>query len=193
PFFTTKGKNKGTGLGLSVVHGTVVEHEGTIAIEDVDGGGTRFRITLPMANLASMGLEMPSDNHELQMGNAERVLVIEDEESVRAGLVQMLEILGYEPVAVASGEAALSLGSEGAFDVLVTDFVLPGLTGPEVAQQLVSRWPSMRTVLMSGYVSDPDIRASASAGNAQFLEKPFDVRDLGHALSTALGQNGNVH
>ena len=102
----------------------------------------------------------------------------------------MLEMLDYRAKAVEDGAEALSLASEPPFDVVLSDVVLPGQSGPEVVEQLMSRWPHMKCILMSGYTSDPETRRSIAAGSTLLLDKPFDVCSLAHALTTALARTG---
>ncbi|HEX2831925.1 MAG TPA: PAS domain S-box protein [Thermoanaerobaculia bacterium] len=185
PFFTTKEKEKGTGLGLSVVHAIVTEHSGTVTFEDVTGGGTRFLITLPYAQNGEEAEQLAAGEESLPKGNGERVLVIEDEESVRAGLGAMLELLDYQPVLVGTAAAALLLPQDAAFDVLLSDVVLPDKPGPEVARELAERWPRLRIILMSGYTSDRELRKKAAAGEVTILDKPFAMAELANALRAA--------
>jgi two-component system cell cycle sensor histidine kinase/response regulator CckA len=191
PFFTTKGKDKGTGLGLSVVHGIVTEHGGTVHFEDVEGGGTRFCITLPRTESLPDAADAAESRTPLPKGNGERILVIEDEESVRAGLGAMLELLEYAPVMVGSGAAALQQPQDAPFDVALCDVVLPDTHGPVVARELSRRWPRMKTILMSGYNSDAELQREAAAGSVTLLEKPFDMENLARTLRATLDEHAS--
>jgi PAS domain S-box-containing protein len=190
PFFTTKGRDKGTGLGLSVVHGIVTEHEGTVKIHDPEAGGTRFVISLPRGGVGSGHLAtVETAAQPVPSGRGERVLVIEDEEAVRKGLVAMLEMLEYLPTVVSSGEEALTLPLEPHFAVTLSDVVLPGVAGFDVTRQLSERWPAMKTILMSGYSSDQGLRERVENGSITLLEKPFDISVLATALRGALEEH----
>lgn len=184
PFFTTKGKDKGTGLGLSVVHGIVTEHQGNVIVEDRPSGGTRFVLSFPRAR-AEVALETPPQAEPvLPRGDGRRVLVIEDEEAVRTGLVAMLELLGYASTAVRTGEDALALDHPPP-DVILADVVLPGISGPETGRRLAARWPGVRIILMSGYTGE-------AGGGIQrefpdHLQKPFAIDSLAAALAHATG------
>jgi two-component system, cell cycle sensor histidine kinase and response regulator CckA len=114
--------------------------------------------------------------------------VVEDEDGAREGLRELLGTLGYEVVAVESGEAAAGLPVDHPFDMLLTDLMLPGMAGPRLAEVLKARWPALRVVLMSGYTEDEAIRRGVSAGDVRFLQKPFDMTTLAREVRGALSQ-----
>jgi two-component system, cell cycle sensor histidine kinase and response regulator CckA len=188
PFFTTKGRGQGSGLGLSVVHGIVTAHRGEVEVSSELGQGTRVRIRLPQAAEARREAEAaPGGVPELlAKGRGERILLVEDEPGTRQGLCEILTLLGYRPVAVESGEEALALPAFEPFDLLLTDVMLPGIAGPEVAFLLRSRWPSLQVVLMSGYAEDEADRRFVAIGCVRYLQKPFDMAALSKALRAAL-------
>jgi len=183
PFFTTKESGKGTGLGLSVVRTIAQLHRGTVSVESAPGRGATFKITLPAASLQGAGAATPS---EPPRGEGESVLVVEDEDGVRESLREIIESLGYRVAAMRSGEEAGSLPAEPAFDVLLTDFMLPGITGTELAGRLKSRWARLRVILMSGYAPSETIRCDIAAGDVRFLQKPFDITTLAQELRAVL-------
>ncbi len=190
PFFTTKSAGQGTGLGLPVVHGIVTKHGGRIEIESAVGIGSTFKIFLPRAasgehphvEEAQPGNAVP----RVAEGEGEWVLVVEDEDSAREGLQELLTELGYEVVAVASGEEAGRLPTDRPFDVLLTDLMLPGVGGPALADGLRERWPTLKVVLMSGYTEDEAVRRGVKEGEVHFLQKPFDVETLARELRAVL-------
>ncbi|MGD1149563.1 MAG: PAS domain S-box protein [Thermoanaerobaculaceae bacterium] len=188
PFFTTKSTGKGTGLGLSVVHGIVTQHHGVVEFEDLPEGGTSFRITLPRAGSGEHPeVVLPTvDASGAPGGHGERVLVVEDEEGARQGLAEILRMLEYEVVAVGSGEEAGLLPSQPGFDVLLTDMMLPGIAGGDLARGLLDRWPELKVILMSGYTEDEAVRRGALAGRIRFLQKPFDMASLAREIRAAL-------
>ncbi len=186
PFFTTKGK--GTGLGLSVVHGIVTQHGGALTFEDRPGGGTSFRVALPRAGSGEHSIVSTptADRSAAPSGHGERVLVVEDEDGARQGLVEILQMLEYDVVAVGSGEEAGLLPQDPGFDVLLTDLMLPGVAGSDLARGLADRWPNLKVILMSGYAEDEAVRRGAFTGHVRFLQKPFDLASLAREIRSAL-------
>jgi signal transduction histidine kinase len=190
PFFTTKSEAHGTGLGLSVVHGIVLRHGGSIDMRSIVGEGTTFTVTLPRVaavdeeeatSVSSLSPLVPSGHHE-------RILVVEDESVTRASLAQLLEELGYEVVTAGSGEEAGALPADRSFDLLLTDLMLPGIAGPELARGLKDRWPDLHVILMSGYTEDEVVRREVIEGSVRFLQKPLDLGTLARELRAALDE-----
>jgi PAS domain S-box-containing protein len=191
PFFTTKGAERGSGLGLAVVHGIVTHHGGTIQVSDREGGGSVFRIQLPRAGGGEADTR-PSprvDADDLPHGNGERIIVVEDETGAREGLVDLLTMLGYEVAAVGSAEEARRLPVESAFDLLLSDLVLPDVSGAELARGFLERWPRLKVILMSGYTEDEVVRRGVGAGTLRFLQKPFDMRTLAREIRAAIAED----
>jgi len=189
PFFTTKTGGEGTGLGLAVVHGIVTAHGGRMEVETESGKGACFRMWLPRGlGAASETDGSTRHSNEVPSGRGERTLVVEDEDGARRSLTELLSLMGYQVTAVASGEAAQALPEVPAFDLLLTDIMLPGASGLDVAAALRSRWPRLAVVLMSGYAADERVRETLSGGTGRFLEKPFDMATLARELRAALGE-----
>ncbi len=188
PFFTTKSTGKGTGLGLSVVHGIVIQHGGVVEFRDLPGGGTSFRVALPRAGSGGHPKVVPPtvDSSAAPSGHGERVLVVEDEDGARQGLTEILRMLAYDVVAVGSGEEAGLLPRDPGFDVLLTDLMLPGILGTELAAGLKDRWRDLRVVLMSGYLPDETVRRDVESGKLHFLQKPFGIAALAAEVHKAL-------
>ncbi len=190
PFFTTKAVGKGTGLGLSVVHGIVSGHGGTVEVASAPSEGATFTVTLPraMVEVPVPGETRPGAD-EPPAGRGERVLLVEDEDGARQGLTEILGALGYAVTAAASGEEAGALPAQPAFDLVLTDLLLPGVSGPDLALGLRERWPGLKVVVMSGYSVDEIARGTSSSLGATFLQKPFDVSTLATAVRAALDKN----
>jgi signal transduction histidine kinase len=188
PFFTTKTGSKGTGLGLSVVHGIVAKHGGSIDVRSAAGQGTIITVVFPPADASrsERGTELSAALEGVPLGHHERILVVEDERGTREALGQLLEGLGYEVETAASGEEAGLLPVDPPFAVLVTDLMLPGVAGPDLARGLAERWPGLRVILMSGYTEDEAIRREVGDGGVRFLQKPFDIGTLARELRATL-------
>jgi CheY-like chemotaxis protein len=185
PFFTTKDPGEGTGLGLATVHGIVTDSGGEIAIDSRPGAGTVVRFTLPAAEVpaappgAGPAVDDPGDT-----GGGAVVLVVEDQDPVRRQAVRMLEKHGYRVRQAASGEEALSDWEP--VDLLVTDVVMPGMTGHELAQAAGERQPGLRVVFMSGHTEDVVVLDGARDGEIAFVQKPFTRAGLLGAVARAL-------
>ena len=186
PFFTTKGIGKGTGLGLSVVHGIVTSHGGRIEVASPAGGGATFTIVLPRHTAAATVPQAGAEPGEMPAGRGERLLLVEDEDGARQGLLEVLGALGYVVTATASAEEAGALPGEPGFDLLLTDFMLPGISGADLAIGLRDRWPRIKVVVMSGYAEDDMLRRLGPATATSFLQKPFAMQALAQAVRRAL-------
>ncbi|MGZ5959362.1 MAG: hybrid sensor histidine kinase/response regulator, partial [Myxococcaceae bacterium] len=188
PFVTTKGGEKGSGLGLSVVHGIVVAHRGTIEASDRKGGGSIFRIELPRDTSGEVASSVRAgrDAPEVPHGTGERIMVVEDEAGAREGLLDLLTILGYQVTAVGSAREVEGLPARPAFDLLLSDLLLPDVSGADLARGLQERWPQLKVILMSGYTEDEAVRRDVGVGNVRFLQKPFDMMTLAREIRMAL-------
>jgi len=177
PFFTTKEVGKGTGLGLAVVHGIVAQSGGEISVSSRPGLGSSFELRFPPApeNAAE---PVVSESARPEAGS-ETVLLVEDESAVRDLARRMLELAGYIVLSAASGEEAEQLfGTVGTVDVLVTDLVMPGMSGRELAHRLRRGRPELSVVLMSGYSQDAAALDRLLGEGAAFVEKPFTSSEL---------------
>ncbi|MEZ4238099.1 MAG: ATP-binding protein [Myxococcota bacterium] len=181
PFFTTQRDGSGSGLGLASVYGIVTQSGGTIAVESEPGRGATFRIRLPARTCPERSAAPPPAGRPFA-----RVLLVEDEDSLRGVLAESLHAEGLAVHTLSSGDEALALseGDLGAVDVLVTDHAMPGCTGVDVARELVRRRPGLAVVLISAHVSATE-RARLPAG-ARFLAKPFSGADLARTIREVL-------
>ena len=184
PFFTTKDPGQGTGLGLATVHGIVTDSGGTVDIESAPGMGTSVTIFLPGCREEVRSPELPAEPAAHAPAAAARVLVVEDQEPVRRQACRILAAHGYEVTEAPGGEEALAAWQE--IDVLVTDVVMPGMTGQQLAQLAVDRNPDLRVVYMSGHTEDVLVRNGARARNLAFVQKPFTRATLLRAVEDAL-------
>jgi signal transduction histidine kinase len=188
PFFTTKERGKGTGLGLSTVHGIVHQSGGYIGVDSVVGRGTTFTIYLPrIAELVSV-TAAPTRTPEELMRGTETVLLVEDEADVRQLSSEILKTCGYTVLETGDPLEALMIGEQrnGAIDLLLTDMVMPGMGGSELAERLAATNPKLRVLRMSGY-ADEMVAAAASEPARLFLPKPFTPHDLAKTVRQALG------
>jgi signal transduction histidine kinase len=168
PYFTTKALGKGTGLGLATVHGIVQHVGGEISVASELGRGTTFRIALPETDLA------PEYTRELATGPVARgrVLLVDDDDQLRRLTERMLRKAGYHVVPAGNGPEALAAARRETFDILLTDMVMPGMSGRDLARELVAEHPQIRVVFMSGY------HAASPMPDWQFIAKPFDRQIL---------------
>jgi len=188
PFFTTKEPGKGTGLGLSTVYGIVQQHGGFVSVESAPGAGTTFRVCLPHAGSAldvAEAAEPAAPARTPGAGGSETVLVVEDEDEVRAVTIDALGQAGYTVLAATDGEEALRLAARhhGPIHLLLTDAVMPRLSGRELARQLTATRPETRVLYMTGYDGVPGHDGVAAA---QVLQKPFVPDVLARRVRRAL-------
>jgi PAS domain S-box-containing protein len=186
PFFTTKEVGAGTGLGLSTVHGIVTQNGGSIAFYSEVGRGTVFKVYLPKADTAEVIGDAPPPVSRPHAG-AQTVLVVEDEEGLREVTTKMLQAQGYTVLVAASAEEAVrQSGLNASIDVLLTDVVMPGASGPDLTRQLVRRRPGLKVIYMSGYTEDTIVQHEIHTAGAAFLQKPFTSEILGRTIREVL-------
>ncbi len=186
PFFTTKGIGKGTGLGLAVVHGIVQQSGGKITVDSTVGVGTTFQILLPAVKVENREAPM-RESAEVTRGT-ETVLVVEDEDAVRTLVQVALEAQGYRVLSASGGREARELLATNltSVDLLVTDVIMPELSGPDLAVALRAEHPGLRVLYMSGYTDDALDRFGLHGTKDQFLQKPFSPLSLARKVREVL-------
>jgi PAS domain S-box-containing protein len=173
PFFTTKEVGKGTGLGLAAVYGIVKQSEGSIDVRSEPGCGTTFTMYLPrFANPLPSVTQAPRVERPT---GSETILVVEDEQQLRTLARLVLETSGYTVLGAEDGQRALSIAAEypGQIDLLLTDVVMPGLSGRQIAERLSARQPGLKVLYTSGYTDDVVVRQGIVYSGVEFLQKPF--------------------
>lgn len=188
PFFTTKPIGKGTGLGLSVVHGVVTQSGGDIAVQSQVDVGTTFRILLPLAEVNRN--EEPETNSLCSSAGTETILLVEDEDSVRRIACVALETQGYRVLPASSGAEGIELfkcyGDE--IKLLVSDLVMPGMGGGQLAKELRLLRPSLKVLFISGYTEEICVQQGVMTSMESFLAKPFKPSTLARKVRTILDQ-----
>ncbi len=175
PFYTTKATGKGTGLGLATVYGIIKQSEGHILCSSKVGEGTEFRIFLPPAMGRVERREESTQAQSRSLGGRETILVVEDDEGIRGLIGTALRQNGYRILCAESGPAALELAEEHRqeIDLLLTDVVMPGMNGKELARRLTSRIPELPVIFMSGYNEEAIDRHGVLEPGTHFVQKPF--------------------
>jgi len=179
PFFTTKPPGKGTGLGLSVAHGIMQSHDGAIVAHSEPGKGSRFELYFPRASEAAAALGTTEKAGPASEGRGQQILYIDDDEAQVFMLKRMLERWGYRVSAYLEQREALAVLLAGAhFDLVVTDFNMPGMSGLEIARTIRDARPGLPVIVVSGYITDELRTEAAAAGVRELIAKPHEVEEL---------------
>jgi len=192
PFFTTKEKGKGTGLGLSTVYGIIKQSGGYVFVQSEIGRGTVFTIYFPRVDEPSEAIGA-TPVALAAVGGTETVLLVEDEDSVRQLVRETLESRGYRVLEAANGNAALDLAANHAdpIHLVITDVIMPGLSGHELVQQLQPTRPGLKVLYLSGYAQDAFPSTAAVDSQKTFLQKPFTLQSLSRKVREILGPPTN--
>ena len=188
PFFTTKPKGTGTGLGLATIYGVVKQANGSIEVYSEIGKGTTFKIYLPRHEAEAARTPEPSPPTEL-LGGSETVLFVEDEEIVRDLGVRILSGLGYKVMHAGNGDEAIARAMEygDRIDLLVTDVVMPGMSGRELANRLTRIHPETRVLFTSGYTDNAIVHHGVLDEGVSFIGKPYSHSALAKKVREVLG------
>jgi CheY-like chemotaxis protein len=179
PFFTTKESGRGTGLGLSTVYGIVKQSGGNVWVYSEVGKGTRFTIYLPRFK-GEVSSQEPSPQPPARADGHETILIVEDDAMVRTLVAQMLSHSGYRTLAAETTDEAMRICSDPSIglDLIISDLVMPGMDGREVARLALQLRPKVRLLFMSGYTEHAVLRQNLFEPGAYFIQKPFSQATL---------------
>ncbi len=192
PFFTTKPKGKGTGLGLATVYGIVKQSGGFVSFTSEPQKGTTFRVHLPCADEPAAKASRSGILPKVPPRGSETILIVEDDDGVRRLACRVLEVLGYTVLSAESGDQALELAREhkGKIDLVLTDVVMPEMSGREVERRLAEAGHVARFLFMSGYTNDAILHHGVLEAGVAFLQKPFTPGALGRKVRDVLDSPG---
>ena len=188
PFFTTKEQGKGTGLGLSSVYGIVRDVGGRIEVQSELDEGTKFTVLIPCVEQIEEPVDRePTATMSFARGS-ETILLVEDEAEVRKLACDVLEMIGYTVMQASSGEEALEIweGHQGTIDLLLTDVIMPGMSGGELVKRAAPSRPGAKVLYMSGYTDDSIVKDGVSGSQAAFIQKPFTLDALSQKVREVL-------
>ena len=191
PFFTTKDQGKGTGLGLSTVYGIVKQSGGNIWVYSEPGKGTTFKVYLPRVRSATAVKPVKRTPVPPPTGT-ETILVVEDEEALRRVAQRILSAAGYTVLTAADGEEAVRVAAQyaGRIDLLLTDMVMPRMSGAALVEAVMQARPEIQVLYMSGYSDGGFVRQAVLGPEASFLGKPFTPTDLVRKVREVLDRRG---
>ena len=196
PFFTTKQNSGGTGLGLAVVYGIILNHRGLLEVESVEGKGSTFQIYLPIEapKTSNLDQEIAGGAPAVFPCGTERILIVEDEASLRELLCSILEPRGYKILTAADGTRAVDvlMSEPNAIDAVLLDLNLPQLNGVDVYKTLRRLRPEAKVIIISGNITPETRRELNLHGQPEYLPKPYQIEELGRRLRLIFGQNKTV-
>jgi hypothetical protein len=193
PFFTTKPVGKGTGLGLALVYGAVQQNGGSIAVSSKPGAGTTMTVYFPVSGNHALSRVQAQEPPELPQGR-ETVLLVDDDPAVLDFVQAVLVSLGYRVQAAADGAAALAAmaGPENGIDLLLSDCILPDMTGTTLTAQARTLRPGMKALFMSGHTEKTAMGGGAAGDGGHFIAKPFTAEELAKKVREVLDDSGDV-
>lgn len=188
PFFTTKPEGEGTGLGLSMVYGAVKQNNGYIDVQSEPMVGTTFKIYWPAASQSDQSTQTQSNSLHPLSGNSECILLVEDDMDVRSFASETMIQLGYRVRTAANAEAALEVLATTDFEpeILMTDIIMPGKNGVQLASDVVNLKPDIKVLLTSGYINTQSVNLKSFDHPYEFLQKPYSIQKLSEALQKLL-------
>ncbi len=191
PFFTTKGESGGIGLGLTTVYGVIEQSGGHIIVDSEPGRGSTFKIYLPQVTAPEQNQSSTGQPFDARPAGSETILLVEDEEDVRALSEEFLRGQGYRVLPACNGEQALALAAahDGPIHLLITDVVMPGMSGGELAERLQADRPGIKIVFVSGYTDETVLDHHLRKPGAVFLQKPFPLQMLARKIREVLGES----
>jgi len=196
PFFTTKEVGKGTGLGLSVIYGIIKQAKGTLVVESEEGRGTEFKVFWPASqgSKETVHKNEPKSQGPTKANKQANILLVEDDHSFRVCLLAMLRKNGYSVTEASSGEEALKIVSSQKLDVhiLITDMVMPGMSGSQLAKDLQGKISMLPVLYLSGYADDTMAEYKIDANSTWFLQKPFTSKAFIEKVSEVLNNDSNL-
>jgi len=194
PFFTTKETGKGTGLGLATVYGILKQSGGHITVYSEVGHGTTFKVRLPLSDETASVADAPVLNGAVPNGT-ETILLVEDEESMRQLAAEYLRGKGYTVLVAEDPDAAIAIAAthSGPIHLLLTDVILPGMSGVKLAERLATSHPQRRVLYVSGYTADAIVHHGGQGANFAFLSKPFSLSSLARKIRTVLDEQASAN
>jgi CheY-like chemotaxis protein len=195
PFFTTKTLGQGTGLGLAMVHAIMKSHNGSIVVESVPGSGTTFDLYFPATVLSvavpGLGAREARQDKFVPFGNNRRIMLVDDEDAVRVIGADLLERLGFVPVAFARPAEAVEAfrADPGGFSAVISDLTMPEMTGLELARHVLSIRPETPIILTSGYLHSEAQQKARESGVRCVINKPFEVQELVAQVRSVLDES----
>jgi signal transduction histidine kinase/CheY-like chemotaxis protein len=189
PFFSTKARGHGTGMGLAIAYSIVEQSNGNLSVSSAIGRGAEFTVRLPWHDAAPTPVDLTEVTRAGVPGSG-RILLVEDDDAVRSSTERMLAQAGYTVQAAAGGPDALAIlqAADTGFDLLLSDVVMSGMSGSELARAVRSQQPDIALLYMSGYADDMTLRQTIATGDVVCLEKPFSMHVLLDAVRTAISQ-----